>query len=162
MARPCAVADPEHAGKSHAQKLGGLVCAFFEMAGQERLQCRNLVIDADEKSDTSIVPMKPTNKAKPEGNAAERAEGRGVTKGNADRRPASRTQSRIHDASTALEGIRKIARQDKGVRFTALLHHVTPQLLRESFYALRSNAAVGVDGMTWRDYEEGLSERLER
>ena len=124
--------------------------------------CRNPVIDADEKSDTSIVPKKPANNVKPQGNAAERAEGRGVTKGNADRRPASRTQSRIHDASTALEGMRKIARQDKGVRFTALLHHVTPQLLRESFYALRRNAAVGVDGVTWREYEEGLNERLKR
>src|SRR5690625_4166944 len=124
--------------------------------------CRNPVTDADEKSDMPIVPRKPANKAKPQSNAAEWVEGRGVTKGNADRRPASRTQSRIHDASTALEGIRKVARQDKGVRFTALLHHVTPQLLRESFYALRRNAAVGVDGVTWRDYEEGLSERLER
>lgn len=124
--------------------------------------CRNPVTDADEKSDMPIVPRKPANKAKPQSNAAEWVEGRGVTKGNADRRPASWTQSRIHDASTALEGIRKVARQDKGVRFTALLHHVTPQLLRESFYALRRNAAVGVDGVTWRDYEEGLSERLER
>lgn len=61
-----------------------------------------------------------------------------------------------------LEGIRKIARQDKDVRFTALLHHVTPQLLRESFYVLRRNAAVGVDGMTWQDYEVNLTERLER
>lgn len=124
--------------------------------------CRNPVIDADEKSDTSIVPRKPANNAKSQGNAAEQAEGRGVTKGNANKRPASRTQSRIHDASMALEGIRQIARQDKNVRFTALLHHVTPQLLRESFYALRRNAAVGVDGVTWRDYEEGLNERLER
>jgi len=46
------------------------------------------------------------------------------------------------------------------VRFTALLHHITPQLLVESFYALRHDAAAGVDGVTWRDYEQGLYERV--
>ena len=123
---------------------------------------RNPVINVDEKSDTLIVPMKPANKEQPLGCSAEQVEGRGVTKGNADESPACRTQSRNHDASMVLEGIRKVARQDKNVRFTALLHHVTPQLLRESFHALRRDAAVGVDGMTWREYEQDLTNRLER
>lgn len=122
----------------------------------------NPVINADEKSDTSIVPRKLANKDRPMGCSAERMEGRGVTKGNADKHPACRTQSRDYDASMALEGIRKLARKDKNVQFTALLHHVTPQLLRESFYALRRDAAVGVDGVTWRDYEQDLTERLNR
>ncbi|MEO8641936.1 hypothetical protein [Pseudomonas sp.] len=43
------------------------------------------------------------------------------------------------------------------MQFTALLHHITPQLLAQSFYALRRDAAVGVDGMSWRDYEEVFS-----
>lgn len=123
---------------------------------------RNPVINADEKSDTPVVPMKPANKEQPMGCSAEWVEERGVTKGNADRYPACRTQSRKYDASMALESIREVARKDKGVRFTSLLHHITPQLLRESFYALRRNAAVGVDGVTWRDYEQGLTERLDR
>src|SRR5690554_6896024 len=122
----------------------------------------NPVINADEKSDTSIVPRKLANKDRPMGCSAERMEGRGVTKGNADKPPACRTQSRDYDASMALEDIRKLARKDKNVQFTALLHHVTPQLLRESFYALRRDAAVGVDGVTWRDYEQDLTERLNR
>src|SRR5471030_1962091 len=46
------------------------------------------------------------------------------------------------------------------MQFTALLHHITPQLLAQSFYALRRDAAVGVDGMSWRDYEEGLLQRV--
>ncbi|MCY1297060.1 hypothetical protein D9M70_464840 [compost metagenome] len=46
------------------------------------------------------------------------------------------------------------------MQFTALLHHITPQLLAQSFYALRRDAAVGVDGMSWREYEEGLLQRL--
>ncbi|WP_373365898.1 hypothetical protein [Pseudomonas syringae] len=47
-----------------------------------------------------------------------------------------------------LEGVREAARREKGVQFTALLHHITPQLLEQSFYALRRDAAVGVDGMS--------------
>ncbi|WP_397459218.1 hypothetical protein AB3464_06120 [Pseudomonas asplenii] len=46
------------------------------------------------------------------------------------------------------------------MQFTALLHHITPQLLAQSFYALRRDAAVGVDGMSWREYEEGLLQRV--
>jgi len=87
-------------------------------------------------------------------------EGRGVAKGNADKIPASRTQSRSSRASMGLEGVRKVARRDRRLRFTALLHHITPTLLQESFYALQHNAAAGVDGVTWREHEAVLPERL--
>jgi RNA-directed DNA polymerase len=105
---------------------------------------------ADEKSDTPIVPMKPPNNGE---SPAEAVEGRGVAKGNACESPASRTQSRAHDASMGLAGIREAAKQDRNLRFTALLHHITPALLVESFYALRKQAAPGVDGVTWTEYE---------
>ncbi len=59
-----------------------------------------------------------------------------------------------------LHGVRERARKHKQERFTALLHHVTPQLLRDSFYALKRKAAPGVDGMTWKEYETGLEDRL--
>jgi retron-type reverse transcriptase len=59
-----------------------------------------------------------------------------------------------------LEGVREIARRNKRERFTALLHHVTPSLLVESFHALRKNAAAGVDGVTWREYEQILYTRV--
>lgn len=47
------------------------------------------------------------------------------------------------------------------MQFTALLH-ITPQLLAQSFYALRRDAAAGVDGMSWREYEEGLLLRVSK
>ncbi|MDP2788196.1 MAG: group II intron reverse transcriptase/maturase [Pseudomonadota bacterium] len=59
-----------------------------------------------------------------------------------------------------LEGIRKAAKRDRRMKFTALLHHITPSLLVESFYDLKRNAAAGVDGVTWRDYEEVLYTRV--
>lgn len=118
---------------------------------------RNPAIYAGEKSDTPIVPKKPSNKGT---FPAEMVEERGVAMGNADESPAFRTQSRTHDASTGLEGIRESAKRNRKCRFTALLHHVTPSLLVESFYALRKQAAAGVDGVTWQEYENVLYGRV--
>jgi hypothetical protein len=49
-----------------------------------------------------------------------------------------------------LAGVRKAARKHKQEKFTALLHHRTVDLLRDSFYALPRHAAPGVDGVTWQ------------
>jgi group II intron reverse transcriptase/maturase len=62
--------------------------------------------------------------------------------------------------SRGLEGVREAAKKDKGLRFTALLHHVTEGLLRDSFYSLQRQAAPGVDRVTWQQYEQGLEERI--
>ncbi len=53
-----------------------------------------------------------------------------------------------------------MARERKQERFTALLHHLTVDLLRDSYYALKRNAAPGVDGLRWQEYERGLADRL--
>src|ERR1017187_8506677 len=63
--------------------------------------------------------------------------------------------------SQGLNGVRERARKNKQERFTALLHHVSVDLLRESFYGLKRKAAPGVDGMTWKEYETGLDARLQ-
>jgi group II intron reverse transcriptase/maturase len=62
--------------------------------------------------------------------------------------------------SQGLGGVRQVARERKQEQFTALLHHLTVELLRESYYALKRNAAPGVDGMRWDEYENGLEDRL--
>jgi hypothetical protein len=56
--------------------------------------------------------------------------------------------------------VREAARRDKKARFTALLHHITVQRLRESFYALKRDAAPGVDGVVWKEYLQELDSRL--
>lgn len=90
---------------------------------------------------------------------AEVVEGRPVTKENIMEPNTQPTQSGER-VSQGLHGVRQRARENKQERFTALLHHVTPQLLQESFYALKRKAAPGVDGVTWQEYETGLAERL--
>lgn len=131
-------------------------CAVLQ-DGTGKVNDHNPVTYADEKSDMPIVPEKPSNKGS---SPAEKVEGRGIAKRNADESPASRTLSRNHDALTGLKGIRETAKRDRKCRFTALLHHVTPSLLVESFYALRKQSAAGVDGMTWQAYENQLYERV--
>src|SRR5262245_34676878 len=112
----------------------------------------------DGKSDGCIVPQKPSNK---DGlpTSAEGVEGRRPTEGNTLPQAPCRTQSRA-DGLSGLQRVREAARKDKRARFTALLHHVTVDLLRDSFFALKRQAAPGVDGLTWPEYEDGLDDRL--
>ena len=71
----------------------------------------------------------------------------------------ARTQSRTSELSD-LNGVRKVASEEKRTEFTALLHHVTVGSLRDSFFALKRDAAPGVDGLTWKEYETELEPRL--
>jgi RNA-directed DNA polymerase len=109
------------------------------------------------ESDGRTVPTKcPNNDGKP---PAEGMEGRRPTKENIGQATAPRTQSRT-SASRGLLGVREVAGRDKRAQFTALLHHVTIELLRNSFYALKRDAAPGVDGVTWQEYKTDLDEKL--
>src|ERR1700730_15423916 len=110
-----------------------------------------------EKSDCAVVPVKQPNK---EGQpSAEAVEGRTQTKENIVPSHMHPTQSGKR-MSQGLDGVRKAARERKQERFTALLHHLSVGLLRESFYALQRKASPGVDGVTWQEYETGLEDRL--
>ncbi len=114
----------------------------------------------DEKSDACIVPRNDPNNG--DGSTPPSAgdqEGRRAAKRNAGHPPAPRTQSRT-GASMGLDRVREAARKGRDVRFTALMHHITPDLLAESFMDLKRSAAAGVDGVTWREYENGLDDRI--
>jgi RNA-directed DNA polymerase len=110
-----------------------------------------------EKSGPAIVAGKPTNEA--EHSAAEPVEPRAGAEGNAGQQSTSRAQDRT-SVSQALERVRQVAKDRRQERFTSLLHHVTIDLLRLAFFALRRDAAPGVDGQTWQDYEADLEPRL--
>src|SRR5208337_3141391 len=103
-----------------------------------------------EKSDSVVVAAKLTNKA--ERSAAEPVEPRTGTKGNVDQQSTRPAQDR-ESVSQALDRVREAARQRKKEQFTSLLHHVDLAMLRTAFYAMKRDAAPGVDGMTWETYE---------
>jgi group II intron reverse transcriptase/maturase len=127
-----------------------------------------------EESDLVIVPKKLSNKSGDNKPLAEAVEGRTGPMENMKQDGMCRTQSRMkkrgcgRNASASASGmshglrrVRRVAEEDKSTRFTALLHHITVDKLRESYYGLKKQASPGVDGCMWADYQEGLSERLE-
>jgi retron-type reverse transcriptase len=110
-----------------------------------------------EESDSGVLPMNRSNKdGKP---LAENEEGRPLVKENIHQPSTRPTQSGVR-VSQGLLGVRKAAKERKENKFTALLHHLTVALLRDSFYALKRRAAPGVDGVMWTEYETELEGHL--
>ena len=107
------------------------------------------------KSDGPVLPTKLPNKAM----AAEAAEGRGPAEGNTDI-PTRSGHSAGVGVPNGLDRVREVARRDKEARFTALLHHVDVDRLRAAYWAIRPQAAPGVDGTTWGTYGHHLEENL--
>ena len=112
---------------------------------------------APRRAPSDPTPRKQANNGGPP--PAESVEERGSAKGNTFQLTAYRTQSR-KGVSLELEGVRRVARRDKDLRFTALLHHVTEPLLEQSYRALNPKAATGVDEVTWNAYGQGLKDRI--
>jgi RNA-directed DNA polymerase len=109
------------------------------------------------KSDDPVVPTKLPNNA--QGGVAEVVEGRGSPKGNAASATCS-GPSAGKSVPSGLDRVRRVAQQDKEVRFTALLHHVDLDRLRAAYWAIRPKAAPGVDGVTWHAYGQDLEANL--
>jgi RNA-directed DNA polymerase len=105
-----------------------------------------------EKSDCAVVPVNQSNKEAQ--SSAESGEGRAQTKENIVQSHKLPTQSG-KGLSQGLSGVRQAAKDRKQERFTALLHHLSVGLLRDSFYALKRQASPGVDGVTWQEYDTG-------
>jgi RNA-directed DNA polymerase len=123
----------------------------------EKANSRTAGWHAPEESDRAVVPVNLSNK---EGQtSAEIGEGRARAKENIVQSHTHPTQSgeRVSQGSG---GVRQTARERRDERFTALLHHLSVNLLRDSFYALQRRAAPGVDGVRWKEYEAGLEGRL--
>ncbi len=110
------------------------------------------------QSDSPVVPAKPTNKAA--GVAAEPVEERGLAKGNtaSHARPGRGAGPGV---SPGLGRVREAASGKRTQQFTALLHHVTPELLAASYRGLKPKAAAGVDGVTKAAYGESLEANLQ-
>jgi RNA-directed DNA polymerase len=115
------------------------------------------VMHEREKSDSAKVAMKPANKAGQP--AAEWVERRAETKGNMVEPRTRRTPSR-ESVSQGLDRVRQAAKARKKERFTALLHHVSVDLLKDAYCWLKRTAAPGVDGVTWQEYAQDLDANI--
>src|SRR5207248_10874499 len=118
-------------------------------AGRSRkVMSHNLDMNAGRESDGCVVPAKCPNKGGSL-SPAEGMEGRRPTKENTRQTAASQMQS-WGNALAGLQRVREAAKREKQLRFTALLHHVSVSFLVNSFYALKRQAAPGVDGFLAR------------
>ena len=116
-------------------------------------------MNTDRNSDESVVPATSANNEATEA-SAESSEGRDSTKRNVEQTDLSRIQGRTQHKSFGLHGVREAARKDSQLKFTALLHHINADCLQEAFYNLKKHAAVGVDDVTWHDYEQDLESNI--
>ena len=139
------------------RETSGAPRSFHDRGRSEKAQSRTSDMHALEESDRTIVPVNQPNKE--DLSLAEVGEGRVRTKENIAQSNTSPTQSGER-VSQGLRGVREVAKARKQERFTALLHHLSVGLLRDSYYALKRQAAPGVDGVTWKEYEDGLEGRI--
>jgi len=100
------------------------------------------------ESYSGIVPMKRSNES--QGGPKEIVEGRRLTKENKVEPNSNRTLNREKEPN-GLDRVRQAAKEDKELRFTALLHHVNIEQLHRSYQSLKKQAAAGVDGVTWEE-----------
>src|SRR6185437_548498 len=142
---------------SSCREPGGLAFALASRGPRGERLGGNPSMNEREKSDGLVVPVKPPNNAALV--AAEVVEGRGLREGNAAGRPRPGLRAGVSGPS-ALGRVRDVAQKDKEARFTALLHHVDVDRLREAYRALNPKAATGVDGVTWLEYGVDLEENL--
>ena len=162
---PCVVVDPRHARKLHAREPGDLRTVCTRKRSRPAREGRK-PYDWHERDGgvglrrSTDEPAEQRRVARKRSLNAEAGEGRAQTKENISQTHTNPTQGGKKGVSQGLAGVRQAARERKGERFTALLHHLTPELLRDSFYALKREAAAGVDGVRWKEYETGLEGRL--
>ena len=157
--RPYGVVDPTHAWKLHAREPRD---SFAIRDCKEAERWGNVMSDnphahGKRESYSGVVPMKRSNEG--QGGPKEIVEGRPLTEENLGEHNPRRTQSR-ESGTSGLDRVRQAAKENQQLRFTNLLHHVTPELLRSSYYGLKKQAAAGVDGVTWQDYGVDLEGRL--
>jgi group II intron reverse transcriptase/maturase len=116
-------------------------------------------MNADRNSDEFVVPATSANNDAADA-SAESSEERNSAERNAEQTALHRTPGRIQRRSRGLHGVREAARNSSTLKFTALLHHVNKECLTEAFFDLKKTAAVGVDGVTWHDYERNLEANI--
>ena len=134
-------------------------CASWSTDQDRSAKAINRAADANvqEKSDCAVILVSQPNNERQL--SPEAGEGRAQTQENIVQSHMRPTQSGKR-MSQGLRGVRQASRERKQERFTALLHHLSVRLLRDSFYALKRQASPGVDGVTWQEYETGLEDRL--
>lgn len=156
--RPSACIETHRTGTGRSQSS---TCCDGGGRRVEKTDGRKATMHDSGKSDGSIVSENLANDDLPLWQwAKEQGEKRGPTKRNPLQGGISRTQSRNHDMSSALERVRERAKTDKTAQFNNLFHLLTLERLERAYEGLKPKASAGVDGETWTAYKVKRDERL--
>src|SRR5688572_19074393 len=158
--RPRGVKDPRHVRKLSLREPRDPVVACEMDAGgdlEAHVEAK-LIMESHRKSDRVVVPEKRPNNA--QGRAAEVVEERTLTEGNTDESGGTQTRSWKLVPMPGLDRVREAARRNRKMQFTALLHHVDEAALLRAFRTINRDATAGADGVTWKQYEERVEEKL--
>src|ERR1700722_3480949 len=149
-------------GRQSAREPGDpLLHQWCNATGARREPKGKTSMNDQRKSDSDKVPTKFPNKDGTKA-TAEGMEGKKLTKGSANQQNTPRTQKAANDVQSALDRIRKLAKQEKGVKFNNLMHHIyNVDRLRKGFFGMKKSAAAGIDGVTWTEYEKNLESNLQ-
>jgi group II intron reverse transcriptase/maturase len=66
----------------------------------------------------------------------------------------------IGESLSGLHRIREAVERGRKDRFTSLHHHISIRLLTASYYNIRKDAAIGIDGLTWQEYGTELAANI--
>ena len=161
MARDCRAPRCLRNPRTHVNPAPGLgrasICPGSRAGAAEERRYSESMTNGLKQSDPAIAPVKSANKGTEV--PAEPMEGRAGTKGNPRGQSMRRTQGRDR-MSQAAERIRQAATRKPKEKLTALLRHITTDVLEASCFILKKDAAAGVDGETWDEYGNGLEGRL--
>jgi RNA-directed DNA polymerase len=115
--------------------------------------------DEARRPNKSIVPSTSADNEAAEA-SAESSEGRDFARRNAEQADTLRTQGWENSMSFGLHGVREATRKDSQLKFTALFRHINEDCLRDAYFNLKRHAAVGVDEVTWQEYEQDLESNI--
>jgi len=119
------------------------------------------MMDDHGKSDRGEVPTKFANKDDGQ-SSAERDGGKATDRREQVKQNTTRTQKAAPVVLSALDRVRKIAKSDKKMQFTNLMHHISSiDRLRSAYFLMKKAASAGIDGETWASYGEDLEANLQ-
>ena len=87
-------------------------------------------------------------------------EGRGKQAYESVERRHNETQNSVFFMCTDIDRIAELAREDPKRQFFSIAHLITVEKMCEAFGSLRKDASAGIDGVTYKQYENHAEEKI--
>jgi Retron-type reverse transcriptase len=71
------------------------------------------------------------------------------------------SNTKLRKTLEKLSSISMSAKDSKSKKYISLAHHLNEELLKDCYYNLARNKAVGIDKVSWQEYEKDLDKNLQ-